>query len=204
MASKFFDSTLFLLIFFLTICFVQFYFEYDLLKRTLKQHGALLESWCHDPYYPIEQSGEIYEKTLSTMVKTVNKFNIKMPRLIIFGSPSRIEAFAVGYNEDFSIAISRGIIEKMNEEELSAVIAHEASNIQNRDVEKSEKLTSLFRSIAITSILFSVISIESVFLKEANPYLLVIFPTIFAFSYFFKAWYRRRQEYQDDLFTAKK
>jgi heat shock protein HtpX len=46
-----------------------------------------------------------------------------------------LNAFASGINSNtFSISLSKGIIEKLNDEELEGVIAHELSHIRNRDV----------------------------------------------------------------------
>ena len=59
---------------------------------------------------------------------------IPVPRLFIIPDDS-LNAFASGINKDsFSISLSRGIIEKLNDEELEGVIAHELTHIRNRDV----------------------------------------------------------------------
>lgn len=57
-----------------------------------------------------------------------------MPRLNIINDDS-LNAFASGINQNsFTITLSKGIIEKLNDEELEGVIAHELSHIINRDV----------------------------------------------------------------------
>lgn len=57
-----------------------------------------------------------------------------MPKLYIIDDDS-LNAFASGINEKtFSISLSTGIIQKLNDEELEGVIAHELSHIRNRDV----------------------------------------------------------------------
>ena len=46
-----------------------------------------------------------------------------------------LNAFASGINDStFTVSLSRGIINKLDDEELEAVIAHELSHIRNRDV----------------------------------------------------------------------
>lgn len=46
-----------------------------------------------------------------------------------------LNAFASGIDsKTFSVSLSRGIINKLNDEELEAVIAHELTHIKNRDV----------------------------------------------------------------------
>lgn len=57
-----------------------------------------------------------------------------MPKLYIIDDDS-LNAFASGIDESsFSISLSRGIIEKLDDDELEGVIAHELTHIKNRDV----------------------------------------------------------------------
>ncbi|MCB0740954.1 MAG: M48 family metalloprotease, partial [Chitinophagaceae bacterium] len=59
---------------------------------------------------------------------------MRMPKLYIINDDS-LNAFASGiHQKSFSISLSKGIIEKLNDEELEGVIAHELSHIKNRDV----------------------------------------------------------------------
>jgi len=59
---------------------------------------------------------------------------MKMPAVYIIHDDS-LNAFASGINErTFSITLSKGIIEKLDDAELEGVIAHELSHIINRDV----------------------------------------------------------------------
>jgi heat shock protein HtpX len=57
-----------------------------------------------------------------------------MPKIDIIDDDS-LNAFASGMNSSsFTISLSKGIIDKLNDEELEGVIAHELSHIRNRDV----------------------------------------------------------------------
>jgi heat shock protein HtpX len=59
---------------------------------------------------------------------------MKMPQVNIIEDDS-LNAFASGINErTYSVTLSRGIINKLDDEELESVIAHELSHIRNRDV----------------------------------------------------------------------
>lgn len=59
---------------------------------------------------------------------------MKMPKINIIEDDS-LNAFASGIDErSYTITLSRGIINKLNDEELEGVIAHELSHIINRDV----------------------------------------------------------------------
>lgn len=59
---------------------------------------------------------------------------MKMPKINLIEDDS-LNAFASGINTStFSVSLSRGIINKLNDDELEAVIAHELTHIRNRDV----------------------------------------------------------------------
>lgn len=59
---------------------------------------------------------------------------MKMPKINIINDDS-LNAFASGINErTYTVSLSRGIIDKLDDSELEAVIAHELSHIRNKDV----------------------------------------------------------------------
>ena len=59
---------------------------------------------------------------------------LDVPKLY-FIDDSSLNAFASGINrKSYAITLSAGIIDKLNDEELEGVIAHELSHIMNRDV----------------------------------------------------------------------
>jgi heat shock protein HtpX len=59
---------------------------------------------------------------------------MKMPKINLIEDDS-LNAFASGINDStYTVSLSRGIINKLNDEELEAVIAHELTHIRNRDV----------------------------------------------------------------------
>lgn len=59
---------------------------------------------------------------------------MKMPAINIIEDDS-LNAFASGINNNnYTITLSRGIVNKLSDEELEAVIAHELSHIRNKDV----------------------------------------------------------------------
>jgi len=58
----------------------------------------------------------------------------KMPDIYIIDDPA-LNAFATGRNpEHAAIAITSGLLQKLNRDELQGVIAHEMSHVKNRDV----------------------------------------------------------------------
>jgi heat shock protein HtpX len=59
---------------------------------------------------------------------------MKMPSINLIEDDS-LNAFASGINKSsYTLSLSRGIIDKLDDEELEAVIAHELTHIKNRDV----------------------------------------------------------------------
>lgn len=59
---------------------------------------------------------------------------MKIPKIFVIDDSS-LNAFASGISEDtYAISLSRGIIDKLDDHELEAVIAHEMTHISNRDV----------------------------------------------------------------------
>lgn len=77
-----------------------------------------------------------YERQLYGLVKTISeRANIsKMPEVGIYQSDD-MNAFATGWGKNSSmIALSTGLLEKMDHDSLSAVIAHEVAHIANGDM----------------------------------------------------------------------
>jgi heat shock protein HtpX len=59
---------------------------------------------------------------------------MNMPKINLIEDDS-LNAFASGINAStYTISLSRGIIDKLDDEELEAVIAHELTHVRNRDV----------------------------------------------------------------------
>ena len=59
---------------------------------------------------------------------------MKIPQIFVIEDDS-LNAFASGINEGtYTVSLSRGIIDKLEDDELEGVIAHELSHIRNRDV----------------------------------------------------------------------
>lgn len=60
---------------------------------------------------------------------------ITMPRLEIMETPA-LNAYAAGLRDgDYTIAVTRGLIERLEPAEIEAVLAHELTHIRNRDTQ---------------------------------------------------------------------
>ncbi|MBT3412706.1 MAG: M48 family metallopeptidase [Candidatus Jacksonbacteria bacterium] len=79
---------------------------------------------------------------------------LKTPRLYVINSPQP-NAFATGRNEDHAIiAVSTGLLEKLEKPELEGVLAHELAHIGNKDMLLSTVIVILVGFISIFADIF--------------------------------------------------
>jgi len=77
-----------------------------------------------------EQVPRLYE----VLERLCGKANLPMPKLYLIPQPAP-NAFATGRNpQHASVAVTQGLLELMNDEELEGVIAHELSHVRNYDI----------------------------------------------------------------------
>ena len=83
----------------------------------------------------IEQPSNATEKwLLDTVRRQAEKAGIGMPEVAIFNSPSP-NAFATGARRNASlVAVSTGLLNAMDKDEVEAVLAHEISHVANGDM----------------------------------------------------------------------
>ncbi len=75
-----------------------------------------------------------YPKIYNMLENLCISRGLPMPKFEIIDSPA-LNAFASGLNEkNYTITLTRGIVETLPDDELEAVIAHELTHIINRDV----------------------------------------------------------------------
>jgi len=79
---------------------------------------------------------------------------LPMPKLYVIPDPAP-NAFATGRNKNHAaVAVTSGLLERLNSQELDGVIAHELSHIGNRDILISTVVTVLVGFVAILSDMF--------------------------------------------------
>lgn len=71
---------------------------------------------------------------LQTVQRQAQKAGIGMPEVAIFDAPDP-NAFATGWNKNNAlVAVSTGLMQHMNEDEVEAVLGHEVSHVANGDM----------------------------------------------------------------------
>src|SRR6201984_3704095 len=77
-----------------------------------------------------EQAPRLY----AVMERLAAKANLPMPKLYLIPQPAP-NAFATGRNPSHaSVAVTQGLLELMDDDELEGVIAHELSHVRNYDI----------------------------------------------------------------------
>src|SRR3972149_6941928 len=75
----------------------------------------------------------------------------KLPDVYIIDDPA-LNAFATGRSPDHAaVAVTSGLLDKLNRDELQGVIAHEIGHIKNRDIQLMVLLSVLLGSIVFIS-----------------------------------------------------
>jgi heat shock protein HtpX len=84
---------------------------------------------------PIQQAQTPDEQFIVNTVRSLaNKSHIKMPEVGIYNSPEP-NAFATGWNKNASlVAVSTGLLENLEKDEVEGVLGHEISHIANGDM----------------------------------------------------------------------
>jgi heat shock protein HtpX len=93
-------------------------------------HTAIINNATNSRPLERKENKRVYNLVENLCIAT----GMKMPKVNIIEDDS-LNAFASGINENtYTVSLSRGIIDKLEDDELEAVIAHELTHIRNRDV----------------------------------------------------------------------
>lgn len=137
---------------------------------------------------------------------------MKMPKVNIIYDDS-LNAYASGINESsYTVTLSKGIIEKLDDSELETVIAHELTHIRNRDVRVLivsivfVGLFSMLAQIAIRSLFYSSMGRSDRNNKGSALPMLLIVIVVAAIGFFFASLMRfaisRNREFMADAGAA--
>lgn len=131
--------------------------------------SLLISYWFHDKLMLLGTSYHEITPDTARDVQETQLYNITeemkiaaglryMPRVYVIEA-DYMNAFASGYSEKSAlIAVTKGLLQKLNRDELQAVIAHELSHINHLDIKvtlTASLLTNL--SIMVLDILFRVV-----------------------------------------------
>lgn len=93
-------------------------------------HSSMINSASGSQTLSRKENMRVYNLTENLCMS----IGMNMPTLRIIESQA-LNAFASGLNEkSYTVTLTKGIIEKLNDEELEGVIAHELMHIRNKDV----------------------------------------------------------------------
>jgi heat shock protein HtpX len=93
-------------------------------------HSSMINAATDSKPLARNENKRVYNLVENLCIST----GMTMPEVRIIEDDS-LNAFASGISSrTYSVSLSRGIINKLNDEELEAVIAHELTHIKNRDV----------------------------------------------------------------------
>lgn len=100
--------------------------------------SLLMSKWMAKRSMGVQLIEQPANETERWLVETVrfqsDRAGIKMPEVGIFGSASP-NAFATGWNKnDALVAVSAGLLQTMNRDEVEAVLGHEISHVANGDM----------------------------------------------------------------------
>ena len=108
-------------------------------KMALMSSGAQPVSETEHP--------EIYRRLAPLVRSLAERMGIPMPKLWVTPDSSP-NAFATGRNpQHASVAVTAGILQIMNDQELAAVLAHELGHVKNRDILISSVAATLASAI---------------------------------------------------------
>ncbi|WP_455591517.1 M48 family metallopeptidase [Bacteroides sp.] len=137
---------------------------------------------------------------------------MKMPKINIIEDDS-LNAYASGINEKtYTVTLSRGIINKLDDEELKGVIAHELTHIRNHDVRLLiisivfVGIFSMLAQIALRSVYYSSLTRSRNDKNNGAILILILAMVVAAIGYFFATLMRfaisRKREYMADAGAA--
>lgn len=154
----------------------------------------------------IEQPQNASEQWLySTVQELASKAGIGMPEVGIFHSDAP-NAFATGWNKNNAlVAVSTGLLQRMNKDEVKAVLGHEIGHVANGDM----VTLALIQGVVNAFVMFFARIIgnfvdKAVFKNEDGPGIAFYVTTFVAemvlgiLASTIVAWFSRRREYRAD------
>ena len=137
-----------------------------------------------------------------TVRKIANRLGIATPEVWIYDSPDP-NAFATGPSKNNSmVAVSTGLLNNLNENEVRAVLAHEMGHVYNGDMFTTTVLAGLMNTFVyfISRMVYRHVAERSEMLAIGVYFFLQIVLSILAMIPI--SWWSRRREFSADRFAA--
>ena len=137
-----------------------------------------------------------------TVQKIANRLGISTPEVWIYDSPDP-NAFATGPSKNNSmVAVSTGLLNNLNEDEVRAVLAHEMGHVYNGDMFTTTVLAGLMNTFVyfISRMVYRHVAERSEMLAIGVYFFLQIVLSILAMIPI--SWWSRRREFSADRFAA--
>jgi heat shock protein HtpX len=144
---------------------------------------------------------------IDTVSKQAAKAGIGMPEVAIFNSPE-MNAFATGMNRNNAlVAVSTGLLQHMDEDEIEAVLAHEISHVANGDM----VTLTLIQGVVNTFVIFLARAIAGLIRNNNNQLggiayfaIVIVLEIVFGIlASMIVMWFSRQREYRADAGSAK-
>ncbi len=167
-------------------------------------HSSIINSATHSKSLSRKDNKMVYNLTENLCMQ----MGMQMPKLRIIEDEA-LNAFASGLNEKtFTVTLTRGIINKLDRDELEGVIAHELMHIKNRDVRLLiisivfVGIFSLLAQIAFRSVLYG--GLRGGGRKNNGGMVIVMILVLVAYfiSQLFRFALSRKREYMADAGAA--
>lgn len=142
---------------------------------------------------------------LSTVAELAQKANIGMPEVGIFNSPQS-NAFATGWNKNNAlVAVSTGLLQRMNRDEVKAVLGHEIGHVANGDMVTLTLIQGVVNAFVMFFARIFGHFVDRAILKNERGYGIGYYIATFAaemvlaiFASMIVAWFSRRREFRAD------
>lgn len=162
----------------------------------------LARSWL-DCYQIIQPRTHAEQVIYGAVQEIAQRLRITMPEVWVYESPDP-NAFATGPSKNNSmVAVSTGLLNTLNEQEVRAVLAHEMGHVYNGDMFTTTVLAGLMNTFVyfISRWVYRQLAERS----EAMAFAVyVILQTLLSFLAMIPiAWFSRRREFAADAFAAK-
>lgn len=179
--------------------------------------SLFISKWMAKMAYSIEiikdPRGGSEAKLVSTIKNLAEQAGIGMPEVGIYNSPEA-NAFATGWNKNNAlVAVSTGLLDAMDSDELEGVLAHEISHIANGDMVTMALLQGVVNTFVVFFARIAAYAVQS-FLSRGRDdgavgglayyFTAIVFEILFGIlASILVMWFSRVREFRADAGSAK-